>query len=133
MKKMTRPLHSGKKTKLKRFLFLSLFLNQLNTGFSQDTLFLRDGRKVVSKALKISNTEVTYKKVLNMDGPDYVEDKNEIESIKFANGTQEFFKKVQGNPAVKYTSKNYAIDFYKGQKNADIFVTVKGLCWSRIL
>lgn len=52
---------------------------------AQDTIVLINGNKVLSKVLEISSKYVKYKDFTNLEGPDYVLEKEEILSIIFQN------------------------------------------------
>jgi hypothetical protein len=45
--------------------------------------------------MEISSTEIKYKKADNMDGPDYVTDKNDVRSIRFKNGSVDSFPEIK--------------------------------------
>ena len=59
---------------------------------AQDTIVKRDGNRVLSKIIEISETEVKFKKFDFQDGPDFIENKSNIESIIYSNGLKEEFK-----------------------------------------
>lgn len=61
---------------------------------AQDTIILINGNKVPSKVLEISSKTVKYKDFTNLEGPDYVLEKEEISSIIFQNGKIEKFNEV---------------------------------------
>ena len=82
--------------KTKRIIKVALVLSSVSVvGFAQDTLELRSGTKVLSKVIEVSTTEIKYKKVENPDGPIYTEDKDNVSTIKYKNGTLDIFPEVK--------------------------------------
>lgn len=59
---------------------------------AQDTLTLKSGAKIPAKVLEVNPTSVKYKHFNNITGPDYVEDKANILTIKYGNGSVDSFK-----------------------------------------
>ncbi|MBI3521119.1 MAG: hypothetical protein HY062_17395 [Bacteroidetes bacterium] len=59
------------------------FLLSLN---AQDTIVLRNDTKISAKIVEINPSNVKYKKSNNVDGPNYIEAKDNIKWIKYANG-----------------------------------------------
>lgn len=56
---------------------------------AQDRITLRDGGTIKAKVKEVSTKTVTYKKWDNQDGPDFVISKNKVQTIKYANGTED--------------------------------------------
>ena len=82
--------------KTKRIIKVALVFSSVSmVGFAQDTLELRTGIKVLSKVIEVSVTEIKYKKVENLDGPTYTEDKDNVAAIKYKNGTSDIFPEVK--------------------------------------
>jgi hypothetical protein len=53
---------------------------------SQDTLFLKNNGIIPSLVLQINTNDIVYKKMSNLDGPDYKTNKSEVKYIKYKNG-----------------------------------------------
>ncbi len=78
-----------------------------------DIINLRNGAIIVAKVIEISETQIKYKRCNNIDGPLFVESKNNVYSIKYTNGITDHFIKAPeidnsrsvGNP--NGTSKKY--------------------------
>lgn len=75
-------------------------------GFSakaqQDTLFKTNGEKIPCKVLEIGTNGVSYKKADNIDGPTFIDNKEDINFIRFRNGQkQEFIKQAGSNDSWK--------------------------------
>ncbi len=71
-------------------LFLLLFAG-VGLASAQDVIVLRDGTLIQSRVLKITETEVEYKKFSNLDGPLYTLSKASILAVNFENGEKESF------------------------------------------
>lgn len=82
---------------------------------AQDTIVKRDGNRVLSKIIEISETEVKFKKFDFQDGPDFIENKSNIQSILYSNGLKEEFK----TPPVDNISEQKVIsgDYYAQSEN----------------
>lgn len=78
---------------MKRVLFTLLALVSLS-AFAQDIIICRNGDEIQSKVLKISKTDVEYKKWTNQDGPAYTIEKAEVFMIKYQNGDKDVFKET---------------------------------------
>lgn len=61
---------------------------------AQDIIICRNGDEIESKILKISKTEIEYKKWSNQDGPTYTLEKSEVFMIKYPNGDKDLFKET---------------------------------------
>jgi len=78
---------------------LSLTIN------AQDTLTLTSGIKVPAKVLEVNPATVRYKHGNNMTGPDYVEEKSNIVTIKYGNGIIDSFKVVKAAEIIQATNQ----------------------------
>lgn len=68
---------------------------------AQDVLFKRNGDELSVKVVKISATEVEYKKWSNPDGPTYSIPKAEVFIIKYQNGDKDVFEAEAPRPSVQ--------------------------------
>jgi len=68
---------------------------------AQDTIFKRNGDKLISKIIEITPQDVKYKRFDFQDGPTYVEAKTSIKEIHFSNGLKEFFAEFEVAPTPK--------------------------------
>lgn len=66
---------------------------KLNEPTCGDVIYFRNGNQVTAKVLEISQREIRYKRCDNIDGPLMVIDKDDVEFIRFQNGTTEKFEK----------------------------------------
>ncbi len=74
-----------------------------NSLTAQDTLQYRDGRIEAANVTEITPTLVKFKKAGIEDGPTYSEFKNDIEQVKFTNGSIEKFDYDMPETAVPVT------------------------------
>lgn len=72
---------------------------------AQDIIICRNGDEIESKILKISKSEIEYKKWSNQDGPTYTLEKSEVFMIKYPNGDKDLFKET---PAAQNNAVNEA-------------------------
>lgn len=84
---------------------------------AQDTIVKRNGDNILSKIIEISETEVKYKKFDFQDGPNFIENKSDIQLIKYSNGTKDEFK-IQPNTISKTNESK--TDYYAGPLNSNI-------------
>ena len=87
---------------IKLLFLLLIFSLGIN---AQDTLTLSSGAKIPAKVLEINPTTVKYKHSHNITGPDYIEDKANILSIKYGNGLIDSFKVVQAVQPIQSTNQ----------------------------
>lgn len=71
------------------------------TVFAQDVIILRTGAELTVKVTEIDSPVIRYKKFENLDGPTYKLTTGEVFTIKYANGTKEFYGTA---PAVTATA-----------------------------
>lgn len=82
-----------------RKLLVALLCLVCLSASAQDLIICRNGDEITSKILKISKTEVEYKKWSNIEGPTYTLDKADIFMIKYQNGEKDVFKETPAVPA----------------------------------
>lgn len=76
---------------MNRFFSLLLTFNVAMCATAQDVLVKKDGSTILSKVIEISDTQVKYKKHSNIDGPTYIINVKELQSINYQNGEKELF------------------------------------------
>jgi len=62
---------------------ISLYINM----FSQDSIRFINNSTIAAKIFEVSTTDIKYHRFDNLDGPQYIVNKQDIRYIKFANGT----------------------------------------------
>ncbi|MGM9842965.1 MAG: hypothetical protein ACI30S_01935 [Muribaculaceae bacterium] len=96
---------------MKKVLVIAfLMLVCANFCKAQDVIVMQDGSTVLAKVLKVTKTEVTYKKHNNLQGPDYTANVSDIVSINYENGTKETF-----NPVISQTQVQSQTDIYTSE------------------
>ena len=58
---------------------------------AQDTIRFANGNIIAAKVTEVGETEIKYNRFDNVSGPLYVAEKNEVKSIKYANGSFDVF------------------------------------------
>src|SRR3990172_6546176 len=102
---------------MKQFLMTGITLFFCISTNAQDTIMKRNGDIQLSKILEISATEIKYKKFDFLDGPDFIDNKSNIQLIKYSNGSKEEF---EAQPAVNTLStKESKTDYYAGPVSPD--------------
>jgi hypothetical protein len=108
---------------MKKILLFILFICSSNIIKAQDTLSMRSGENILVKVIEVGTSEVKYKKIDNLNGPDFSMLKSDLLMIKYENGTKEDFssvKKIEGNNLFliddSVQGKNDAKRFYKYNK-----------------
>ncbi|MGQ0828739.1 MAG: hypothetical protein ACT4ON_10120 [Bacteroidota bacterium] len=99
----------------KLFLFLiTTIICQSIKG--QDTIIKYSSEQIIAKVTEINSNEVKYKRFNFQDGPTYIEEKSNIQLIRYANGLKEEFQKEQPKVIVKenYQASENKTDYYGG-------------------
>lgn len=69
-------------------LILSLMMSLAN---AQDIIKMRNGEAINSKVVEMSENQIKYKKTSNPNGPAYVIETSNVESVTFENGEKEIY------------------------------------------
>lgn len=77
----------------KSLLILLLISFSLPIMQAQDIIVLKDASEITSKVLEISETNISYKKWDNPDGPTYSIPIKQVATIRYANGSTDVFNK----------------------------------------
>jgi hypothetical protein len=80
---------------MKSLKLLVLILLVSNLCKAQDTIFKRNGDKLIAKITEITPQDVKYKRFDFQEGPTYIESKTAIKEIHFSNGLKEFFAEFE--------------------------------------
>jgi hypothetical protein len=75
--------------KIRLLLSVAAALFLLSPTHAQDRLYKKNGEILQVKIKEIGTRTITYKKYDNQDGPDYVVGKNEVDKVKYENGTED--------------------------------------------
>jgi hypothetical protein len=74
---------------------LSIILFQSTPCLAQDTLVLRDGKKLSVKVIEVKKYSIQYKKLTNLNGPTYEYEIRDIGRIKYESGAIDEFNPVK--------------------------------------
>lgn len=85
---------------MKRFLFSLVALVVTNVCFAQDIIVQKYGSTIQAKVLKVSQSEVEYKKFSNQNGPTYTISTRDLQCINYENGTKDTFVSPNYNPNI---------------------------------
>lgn len=76
---------------LKCLVVFILVFGFMKISYAQDVIIKNDNSTIECKVLKISNSEIEYKKWTNLDGPIYTIDVEDVIRIDYQNGESENF------------------------------------------
>lgn len=104
-------------------LFVAVLMAALSAQ-AQDIIITKKSDRIDAKILKVTETEVEYKKVSNPDGPTFTIATTNISSILYANGEAQSFENVaeeenahgggKGGQGATFTSSSIKNRLYKG-------------------
>ena len=77
------------------FSFLAVLAFLCSVAYGQDVVSFRNGNTVKAKVIEIDDTSIKYKRFDNLDGPVFTVKKNDVESIKYKNGSTDHFVQVE--------------------------------------
>lgn len=107
-----------------------LFSSKFN--FAQDTIFKSNGVRLIAKILEITPVQVKFKKFDFIDGPTYIELKEDLDYIVFANGLKEVFQKKENDK--KKENEDYTnTDYYGKPKTTNQSLTTNTALNSKII
>lgn len=99
---------------LKLLTLLISVLCCVNLSNAQDVIVKKDNSTILSKVIKISPTEIEYKKWSNQDGPTYTINISDVSSINYENGERDIFNVQMDDSEVtkhmKRIGRNLALD-----------------------
>ena len=73
---------------MKQIFLLSMLLCSF-FSYAQDVIVKKNGSTVVCRVVEVNSTEIVYKKWGNLNGSNYVMDRNDITAINYENGRKE--------------------------------------------
>ena len=97
---------------MKRFLLSLVALLITSVCFAQDVIVKKDGSTIQAKVLKVTQSEVEYKKFDNQNGPTYTIATKDLQSINYENGSKDIFVSENYNPSIvtNETATQYSND-----------------------
>jgi hypothetical protein len=84
-----------------RILCSAIFIFSFFISSSQDTITKISGDVIVAKIIEVGTTEIKYKRFDMQDGPDFVDLKSNIKTIRYENGLVEDLQPVKPKAEVK--------------------------------
>ncbi|MBE6332979.1 MAG: hypothetical protein E7070_11915 [Bacteroidales bacterium] len=92
---------------LKQKLILTiLFSSAYLCASAQDVIVLRSGEIITCKVEEVTTQSIKYRKADNPGGPLYVNQKSEIISLRYANGTQEVLNTATADNAIGHNDEH---------------------------
>jgi hypothetical protein len=115
---------------MKNLLLIILFASSSNIIKAQDTLTMRSGENVIVKIIEVGSIEVKYKKIDNLNGPNFSTLKSDLMLIRYKNGSKDDFSNVKIE-SQKFDENQFeqgyndATKYYKSYKLAGtaVFIT----------
>ena len=83
---------------MKRFILSIVALAITSVCFAQDIIVQKDGNTIPAKVIKVTQSEVEYKKFNNQDGPTYTISIKDLLCINYENGATDTFGSANLNP-----------------------------------
>lgn len=84
----------------KKIFFAILLLTMVSNLYAEDIIITNDAKSIKAKIEEVSKTEVKYKDATNLNGPTFVLEANEIQTIIYENGqVQNFTQSAQTHNA----------------------------------
>ena len=77
---------------MKKILSTTILLMIATIASAQDVIVKKDGSTILSKIIKVGETEVEYKKFKNQQGPTYTISTSNIQAINYENGDKDTFE-----------------------------------------
>lgn len=76
---------------------------------AQDTIYKTDGNTINARVMEVTQNSVSYKKASNPDGPVYTDNRSDILSIQYQNGSRDVFSSGNGsyNNGSQVVNNNY--------------------------
>lgn len=81
---------------LKSTLICATALLLGSTTYAQDKIYKRNGAVIEGKVEEIGTRTISYKKADNLEGPNYVIDKGDVDQVVYENGQEEVFGDARG-------------------------------------
>lgn len=89
---------------MKKTLSTIVLLLIATIASAQDVIVKKDGSTILSKVIKVGETEVEYKKFKNQQGPTYTISTSNIQAINYENGDKDTFESPSNNQTTTATA-----------------------------
>ena len=101
---------------MKKYFILLIATVLSICAFAQDVIVTKDSKKIDAKILEVSKSEIKYKEADNLEGPTFVLEVDDINSIIYSNGKvvlyndqQSVKNTIQQEPLVREETKQTVI------------------------
>lgn len=108
---------------MKKIFFLTICTLASVILYAQDIIITRDAQRIEAKIMEVSSSEIKYKELSNLDGPMFVLNTSEINTIIYKNGTVKIFDTPAQNNA-SYQNSNASAASFNGMpinKSDDVY------------
>jgi hypothetical protein len=97
---------------MKKIVLIIAFVNLYANLFSQDSIHFVNNNIIAAKISEVGITDIKYHRFDNLDGPQYIVNKQDIRYIKFANGTVDSIRVEVAKPTTepKLAYKNETVN-----------------------
>lgn len=109
---------------MKRFLLSLVAIVITSLCFAQDIIVQKNGSTIQAKVLKVSQSEVEYKKFSNQNGPTYTISTKDLQCINYENGTKDTFVSANYNPSIvtnetatQFSNDQQLLSLYNNTRN----------------
>lgn len=100
---------------MKKILLLLAFFASVAIAEAQDIIITKDSERIEAQIIEISNDDVRFKRLDNLDGPDFILTAQKVASIVFANGDVFVFKERPKQPERSETGNDHQEDKVSSQ------------------
>lgn len=80
---------------MKKVVLIATLLFAAIITYAADVIVLTDGTKIDAKILEVSNTEIRYKEIDNLDGPTFVQETQKIAVVIYESGKTKIYNNNQ--------------------------------------
>lgn len=94
---------------MKGILLCASMLVATIATMAQDIIVTADSKKIEAKILEVSDSQIKYKEVDNIDGPVFVLDTKKINSIIYSNGNVTLYNQTSSDKQQEITSKESSL------------------------
>lgn len=102
---------------MKKFGLAMLCVLAAQTIWASDVIFMRSGEEVEAQVLEITQTQIKYKKVSNLNGPVYSVEQSDVFMVKYQNGEKDLFateqlqRNVQADASIELENPDAALAY----------------------
>jgi len=108
-------------------LFFVVFCVSMISTFAQDVITLKNGDDIHALVQEIGDVDIKYKKIDNLNGPNYTLKKSEVFMIRYANGSKDVFTdNLPTSPSVTETV-SAPVPIHSGTFVCDIITLKNGM------